>query len=63
MDILKIEKICRLGRIALGFILIVIGFYTGNSWFFLGVIPLAIGVLNIKPFCIFTGKCKSEDTK
>jgi len=60
MDILKLEQTCRPIRIVLGLVLIGLGFYTGNDWFLLGLIPLALGAFNIKPFCIFTGKCNAK---
>jgi hypothetical protein len=62
MDILKLEKTCRPIRIVLGVVLIALGFYTGNDWFLLGLIPLIIGALGFRPFCKFTGKCSFKDT-
>ncbi|NPA59300.1 MAG: DUF2892 domain-containing protein [Epsilonproteobacteria bacterium] len=57
MDFNKIRKFCRVFRIILGSALIVVGFITGNFWFYLGVIPLIAGIANFCPLCIFTKKC------
>lgn len=62
MDILKLEKICRPARIALGLILLGLGFYTGNDWFLLGILPLVVGIAGWRPFCKFSGKCSFKDT-
>ena len=53
----KIKSFCRKFRIALGVILIAVGIYTGNAWFYLGVIPLIAGLANFCPICIFSKKC------
>jgi len=53
----KIRKTCRPIRIIVGIILIAVGFYTGNSWFYLGVIPLLAGLTNFCPACIISKKC------
>ena len=53
----KIRSFCQKFRIALGVILIIVGFMTGNSWFYLGVIPLIAGIINFCPICIITKKC------
>ena len=53
----KIRKFCRIFRIFLGAILISIGFYLDNPWFYLGVVPLIVGVANFCPLCIITKKC------
>ena len=60
----KIRKTCRPIRIVVGIILIALGFYTGNYWFYLGVIPLLAGLTNFCPACIISKKCdinKKED--
>jgi len=57
MDIQKIRSICRPFRIVLGASLIGYGVYSGNSWFYLGVVPLLAGVLNFCPLCKITGQC------
>ncbi len=54
----KIKRFCRLFRVILGLILIIVGIMTGNFWFYLGVIPLIAGVLNFCPLCIISKKCK-----
>lgn len=53
----KFKMFCRKFRILIGLVLIGIGFYTGNAWFYLGVIPLLAGLANFCPLCIFTKKC------
>jgi hypothetical protein len=57
MDYNKIRKICRPIRIVVGLSLIGVGVITGNSWFFLGVVPLIAGIANFCPLCIITKKC------
>ena len=57
MDVNKIRKICRPIRILLGLSLIGYGVYSGNMWFYLGVIPLVAGLANFCPLCIITKKC------
>jgi len=53
----RIRKTCRPIRIIVGIILIAVGFYTGNAWFYLGVIPLLAGLTNFCPACIISKKC------
>jgi hypothetical protein len=53
----KIRSFCRPFRIVIGLILIVIGFISGNAWFYLGVIPLVIGIVGFCPVCIISKKC------
>jgi len=57
MDVNKIRKFCRTFRIAIGSALIGYGIYSGNAWFYLGVIPLIAGLSNFCPLCIITKKC------
>ena len=57
MNVNKIRKVCRPFRIVLGSVLMGIGIYLGNSWFFLGAIPLVAGILNFCPLCIVTKQC------
>jgi len=57
MDVNKIRSICRPIRIVLGSALIAYGIYSGNQWFYLGVIPLIAGLSNFCPLCIITKKC------
>lgn len=53
----KIKRFCRSFRIILGLVLITVGFLTSNPWFYLGIIPLIVGVTNFCPICIVTKKC------
>lgn len=53
----KIRKTCRPIRIIIGMILISIGIFTQNYWFFLGIIPLLAGLTNFCPICIISNKC------
>ncbi len=57
MDVNKIRKSCRPIRIAAGGALIAYGVYSGNQWFYLGVLPLIAGLSNFCPLCIITKKC------
>lgn len=63
MDAKKVSKICRPFRIILGVILIAIGFYTGNAWFYLGIIPLIAGIINFCPLCGITKQCNLVGSK
>lgn len=47
----------RIFRIILGIVLIGIGLKTGVYWWYLGVIPLFMGIANLCPLCAITGKC------
>jgi hypothetical protein len=40
----KIRNFCRPFRIVIGLILIIVGFFIDNAWFYLGVIPLIAGL-------------------
>ncbi len=53
----KIKRFCRSFRIILGVILIAIGVITANPWFYLGIIPLIVGITNFCPLCVITKKC------
>ena len=57
MDVNKIRKACQPIRIVVGLGLIGYGIYSGNSWFYLGVVPLVAGLSNFCPLCIITKKC------
>ncbi len=57
MNFNKIRSFCRKFRIALGLILIAIGFFLSNPWFYLGVIPLIAGLADFCPLCIISKKC------
>ncbi len=48
----------RIFRIILGVILIGIGLRTSVYWWYLGIIPLFMGVANLCPLCTITGKCE-----
>ena len=53
----RIRSFCRPFRIVLGFVLIAVGFFTENPWFYLGVIPLIAGIIDFCPICIISKKC------
>ena len=57
MDAKKIRSICRPLRIVAGAALIGYGIYSGNAWFYLGVLPLIAGLANFCPLCKITGQC------
>ena len=59
----KIRAFCRPFRIIIGIILIIVGVYTGIDWFYLGVIPLFVGIFDICPLCKFSGKCTPKNLK
>ena len=48
----------KIVRITLGLGLIATGVYTGNAWFFLGIIPFAMGFVNYCPIESRLGNCK-----
>jgi Mg2+/citrate symporter len=53
----KIRNFCRPFRIFIGLILIAVGFFIDNAWFYLGVIPLIAGLSDFCPVCIVSKKC------
>jgi len=53
----KIRAFCRPFRVLIGLILIATGFFTGITWFYLGVIPLIAGLADFCPLCIISKKC------
>jgi len=57
MNVNKIRTVCRPIRIVVGLAAIAYGVYSGNQWFYLGVIPLIAGLANFCPLCIITKKC------
>jgi len=57
----KIRAFCRPFRIILGLVLISVGIYTGNMWFYLGVIPLIAGLVDFCPVCIISKKCTPKN--
>ncbi|MCK5110743.1 MAG: DUF2892 domain-containing protein [Arcobacteraceae bacterium] len=61
MNFNKIRSFCKRFRIALGLILIAIGFLFNNSWFYLGVIPLIAGLADFCPLCIISKKCDIKE--
>ena len=56
-NLLKRAKFCRPARGVIGVALIGYGVYSGNPWFYLGVVPLLMGVFGICPACAMTGQC------
>lgn len=57
MNLNKVRSVCRPVRILVGSALIGYGLYSGNQWFYLGIIPLIAGLVNFCPACIITKKC------
>ena len=57
MNLNKMRSVCRPIRILVGSALIGYGLYSGNAWFYLGIIPLIAGLVNFCPACIITKKC------
>lgn len=53
----KFKKFCRPFRIIIGLILISIAVITSNPWFYVGILPLLVGVTNFCPLCVITKKC------
>ncbi len=53
----KIRFICRPFRILIGLVLIATGFIIDNAWFYLGVVPLIVGLVDFCPVCIISKKC------
>lgn len=56
----KIRAFCRPFRIILGLVLIAVGFFTGIAWFYLGIIPLVVGLMGLCPLCSITKKCSPK---
>jgi hypothetical protein len=50
----------RIFRIALGLVLIGYAVYSGNAWFYLGVVPLFFGAVNWCPMEKLFGGCKDS---
>ncbi len=61
MNFNKIRSFCRKFRIVLGLVVIGVGFYLSNPWFYLGAIPLIAGLVNFCPLCIISKKCDIEE--
>ncbi len=53
----KIKRTCRPVRIIMGSVLIGYGVYSGNAWFYLGVVPLIAGLVDFCPLCTITKEC------
>lgn len=58
----KIKHFCRPFRIIIGLVAIMIGYLLSDgslswSWWYLGVIPLIVGLTNFCPLCALTNKC------
>ena len=60
MNVNKIRAFCRPFRIVIGLALVGYAVYSGNKWFYLGIIPLIAGLTNFCPLCIITKKCDIE---
>lgn len=50
----------RMMRILIGAGLIGYGVYSGNAWFYLGIMPLITGIINWCPMEKMMGKCSDE---
>jgi len=50
----------KIFRIILGLALIGYGIYSGNNWFYLGIVPLALGFTNWCPIEKMFGTCNDE---
>ena len=57
MNLNKIRSFCRVFRTAIGAGLVGYALGSGNSWFYLGVIPLFVGVCDVCPLCLFSKNC------
>jgi len=58
MNYEKLKKVCSPIRIVVGIVLIVIAVLTGINWFYLGVIPLIVGITNFCPLCVIRKQCE-----
>ena len=64
----KLQNVPRSFRIIIGLIAIAIGYFTNDgalswSWWYLGVVPLIIGLTNYCPLCSLTNKCSIGSKK
>jgi len=62
----KIRGFCRSFRIALGVIVLTIGFLLGDGslnlgWWYLGLLPLIAGLIDFCPTCIISKKCTPKN--
>lgn len=48
---------CSPFRIVLGLALIAYAVYSGNNWFYLGLIPVIAGFTKFCPACLISKKC------
>ncbi|MGB3750474.1 MAG: DUF2892 domain-containing protein [Arcobacteraceae bacterium] len=58
----KVKHFCRPFRIIIGLVAIMIGYLLSDgtlswSWWYLGVLPLIVGLTNFCPLCLITKKC------
>ena len=58
----KIKSFCQPFRIIVGILAILIGYLLSDetlawSWWYLGVVPLFVGLTNFCPLCFLTNKC------
>ena len=58
MNAKKVRSFCRPIRLILGTALVAYAVYSGNNWFYLGLIPLIAGIFNFCPLCKMTGQCE-----
>jgi len=63
MNVKKIRSICRPIRVVAGTALVSYAVYSGNNWFYLGVLPLIAGIINLCPLCKITGQCELTESK
>ena len=64
----KIKSFCRTFRIIIGVVAIAIGYLLSDgtlswSWWYLGVLPLVVGLTNFCPLCSLTNKCSIGNKK
>ena len=57
MNVVKIRSFCRIVRVSIGAGLVGYALGSGNWWFYLGILPLAAGILNFCPLCLITKQC------
>lgn len=50
-------------KIVLGLILVLLGFITNIYWFYIGFIPLIVGITKFCPACYFLNKCSLKKSK
>ena len=57
MNFNKMQSLSRVFRVVVGIGLVGYAIASQNSWFYLGVIPLFMGICNVCPLCMFSKKC------